>query len=67
MVMNASEFPRILDIPFKCMEVPAGLVLSDLCRERHYTVRNGWLEGVWLPPRSGAILASTASYGAATK
>jgi len=61
MVMNASEFPRILDIPFKCMEVPAGLVLSDLCRECHYTVRNGRLEGVWLPPRSGAILASIAS------
>ncbi|MBN1485263.1 MAG: glycoside hydrolase family 13 protein [Chloroflexia bacterium] len=58
MAMNASEFPRIFDIPLLDMQVPRGTVLQDRCRERSYNVRNGRLEGVWLPPRSGAILAA---------
>ncbi len=57
MAMNAGEYPRTFDVPLKGMDVPAGTVLVDLCRREPYVVREGCLEAVCLPPRSGAILA----------
>lgn len=63
MAMNAGEDTCTFDIPLKGMDVPDGTVFADVCRDgpagsRHrYTVRSERLEGVSLPPRSGAVLA----------
>ncbi|MGC8959699.1 MAG: glycoside hydrolase family 13 protein [Chloroflexia bacterium] len=56
MALNACDAPRTFDIPLEGMEVPAGLVLVDLFGGRRYPVRNGRLEAVSLPPRSGTLL-----------
>jgi neopullulanase len=58
MVVNASDLPRIFDIPLREMKVPQGMVFVDRCRHRSYQEHYGRLERVRLPPRSGAILAS---------
>ncbi len=57
-VLNACDSPRIFDIPLGGMEVPAGTVLVDLLSGEGYPVRNGRLEAVSLPPRSGTVLAA---------
>jgi cyclomaltodextrinase len=57
MAMNASDLPRTFDLPLEGMEIPPGNVLIDYFRGERYFVGNGRLEGVWLEPRSGTILA----------
>jgi len=57
MALNACEdIPYIFDLPLTGMEVPPGTTLLDLFRGDRYLVRNGRLEGVSLPPRSGTML-----------
>ncbi len=58
MVLNAGDLPRIFDLPLEGMRVPVGTLWLDREHNRAYRVRNGRLEGVCLPPRSGAILAA---------
>jgi neopullulanase len=60
MAMNASNLPRTFDLPLQGLGIPAGNVLVDLFQGRQYPAGNGRLEAVWLPARSGTILASAA-------
>lgn len=59
MALNAGQDgPRTFDVPLTGMAVPAGTVFTDLFRGEHYLVRNGRLEGLCLPARSGTILVA---------
>jgi len=58
MALNASgDGPRTFDVPLDGMAVPAGTVFEDLFSGECYPVRNGRLEALSLPARSGTILA----------
>ena len=58
-VLNACETPHTFDIPLGGMEVSDGMAMVDLMSGERYPVRHGRLEAVFLPPRSGTILASS--------
>ncbi|MGC8873357.1 MAG: glycoside hydrolase family 13 protein [Chloroflexia bacterium] len=57
-VLNAcDDVACTFDVPIRGMGIPDGHPMSDVLSGEHYLVRDGRLEGVWLPPRSGAVIA----------
>jgi len=58
LVLNAGDRPFTIDVPLTAMGVVPGTVFSDLLRGGDYLVRNGRIEALSLPPKTGTILAA---------
>jgi cyclomaltodextrinase len=56
LVLNAGDQPCTVDIPLTGMEVVPGTMFADLLRGGETLVRNGRIEALSLPARSGTIL-----------
>lgn len=58
LVLNASDQPYTVDVPLEQMGIVPGTIFADLLRGGTYLIRNGRIEGLSLPARSGTILGA---------